>query len=195
MIINGINYEVVITKKKIKKIYVRVKSDLKIYVNAPTKMPLNQIEKFLIECLPWLEKAIAKQKNNEILKNKPMLMGKYLNGSYSDNEIKKLLDKNQKYLEDIIKDVLSKLNINNVTVKYRYMKSRWGSCKYRERVITLNKYLIHFDEEIVKSVVCHEICHLFVPNHSKEFYNLLVRLDPYYKSNRAYLKKHAYVLK
>ena len=44
MIINGINYEVVITKKKIKKIYVRVKSDLKIYVNAPTKMPLNQIE-------------------------------------------------------------------------------------------------------------------------------------------------------
>ena len=143
MIINGINYEVVITKKKIKKIYVRVKSDLKIYVNAPTKMPLNQIEKFLIECLPWLEKAIAKQKNNEILKNKPMLMGKYLNGSYNDSEIKKLLDKNQKYLEDIIKDVLSKLNINNVTVKYRYMKSRWGSCKYRERVITLNKYLIH----------------------------------------------------
>ena len=67
MIINGINYEVVITKKKIKKIYVRVKSDLKIYVNAPTKMPLNQIEKFLIECLPWLEKAITKQKDSKAL--------------------------------------------------------------------------------------------------------------------------------
>lgn len=195
MKILGIEREIIINKKNIKNLNIRVKPDLKIYVNAPSKMTYNQIYESVNKHKDWIERSFKRQLERQKFDSIVLLKGKPIEQNLNEREIKNLLEKNVNYLDAIVKEVLVKLNLGDVIIKYRFMKSRWGSCMYKKRIITLNKYLIHFDENIVKSVLCHEICHLYVPNHSKDFYSLLVRLNPYYKKHRDYLKKHSHVLK
>lgn len=189
------DYEVIITRKNVKRITIRVKSDLKIYVTAPKKIALNQIENTLIKHSSWLEKAILKQIKAKNSSKQLQIMGEVVDGVFNEEQIKTLLNKNVNYLDELVKEVFDECNITNVTVKYRFMKSRWGSCQMPGRIITLNKYLIHFDKEIVKSVIYHEISHLYEQNHSQKFYKVLSMFDPQYKVHRAFLKEHNYVLK
>ncbi len=56
------------------------------------------------------------------------------------------------------------------------LKSCWGSCNRRSNVITLNLYLCKLPKRFAEYVVAHEVTHLFVPNHSDEFYSFGERL-------------------
>lgn len=189
------DYEVIITRKNVKRITIRVKQDLKIYVTSPKKTPLNQIENVLIKHASWLEKAIIKQNKAKNSSKQLLIMGKIIEGEYDETQIKSFLNKNIDYLDTLVKEVIDECGICNVVVKYRFMKSRWGSCQMPGRIITLNKYLIHFDKEIVKSVIYHEISHLYEQNHGQKFYRILSKFDQQYKVHRTFLKEHNYVLK
>lgn len=54
----------------------------------------------------------------------------------------------------------------------RKMRRRWGSCSRRGE-ITLNLMLIRLPIKCIDFVINHELCHLWVFNHSQPFYNLL----------------------
>jgi len=57
------------------------------------------------------------------------------------------------------------------------MNKQWGSCS-PGGTINLNPWLIRAPRECVDYVITHEICHLREHNHSKRFYNLLLRHSP-----------------
>ena len=61
--INGIEREIIFTRKNIKNINVKVKRDLKIYLNAPLRLPQDKIKAYLTKITPWLENAFKKQRN------------------------------------------------------------------------------------------------------------------------------------
>ena len=65
--------------------------------------------------------------------------------------------------------------------RVRRMKTRWGSCNTRTRVITINAQLIEYPPECLESVIVHELCHLLEPSHNARFHQLL---DAYYPRNR-----------
>lgn len=69
-------------------------------------------------------------------------------------------------------------------VKFRTMKTRWGSCKVNGGSITLNTKLIHFPIECIEYVVAHELAHFIHPNHSKMFYGVLSEVMPDHKVRR-----------
>ncbi len=71
----------------------------------------------------------------------------------------------------------SNRNFNLKELHIRKMKRKWGSCSSSGR-ITINRELIKLDDTLAEYVITHEICHLFKPNHSKEFYQLLGELEP-----------------
>lgn len=73
-------------------------------------------------------------------------------------------------------------------LKIRKMRSQWGNCRAAKNTITLNSRLAAYDEEVIKSVVCHELCHFFHQNHSKAFYNLLTSVMPEWKECDRVLK-------
>lgn len=57
-------------------------------------------------------------------------------------------------------------------VEYKFYKGRWGAYYPSDNKIVLNCNLVKLDEEYIKYVIFHEISHIKVPNHSKEFYNV-----------------------
>lgn len=73
-------------------------------------------------------------------------------------------------------------------IKFRKMKSRWGSCQPQKNILTFNTLLLTKPFESIKYVVIHEFCHFIHPNHSKAFYAELEKHMPDYKIHRQKLK-------
>lgn len=75
------------------------------------------------------------------------------------------------------------------SVKLRLMRSRYGTNNRRSKTLTYSYSLIHFHEDIIKSVIIHELCHCFVFNHSQNFYDILYKYCPNYDNYRRKLLK------
>ncbi len=73
-------------------------------------------------------------------------------------------------------------------VKFRHMRTRWGSCTPKKNLLTFNYALIHAPIECVEYVVYHEFTHFIHPNHSKAFYTELSRRVPDYKEKKKRLE-------
>jgi predicted metal-dependent hydrolase len=74
-------------------------------------------------------------------------------------------------------------------------KSRWGCCYINENKIMLNISLIHVPLDLIEYVVFHELVHFVIPNHSKEFHDLLNRYVHNEKEKRNRLKNYCIVYK
>ena len=72
-------------------------------------------------------------------------------------------------------------------VAVRKMKSRWGTCRTNGKIM-LNTELIKKRQELIDSVIIHEMCHLRHHNHGREFYALVEELMPGYKELRKELR-------
>jgi len=78
-------------------------------------------------------------------------------------------------------------------VKLVTMRRQWGSCS-PSGSINLNPHLIRAPRECVDYVLLHEICHIREHNHSKEFYALLDKVQPGWRSIKARLDGMAELL-
>ncbi len=82
---------------------------------------------------------------------------------------------------------LMKVAPGRITV--RTQKTRWGSCT-QDGNLNFNALLLLAPQEVLDSVVVHELCHLKHMNHSKYFYFELKRFYPEYKQAQAWLKEN-----
>ncbi len=94
----------------------------------------------------------------------------------------------QEYLSQRLKHHASLMKLNYTEIKFRKMKSRWGSCN-SQGVITLNTQLMKIKQELIEYVIVHELAHLVHMNHSKKFHDLVKRYLPNAKQLRSELKK------
>ena len=79
-------------------------------------------------------------------------------------------------------------NIAFPQLRFKHMKSRWGSCQPQTGILTFNLALIHTPVECVEYVVAHEFTHFLQPNHSKKFYQQLALFMPDWAQRRKRLK-------
>ena len=75
-------------------------------------------------------------------------------------------------------------------IRYRRMKSRWGSCAPKTKVLTFNTRLAYVPEACAEYVVVHEFCHFLYANHSARFYAAVEAILPDWKSRRDELRKY-----
>ena len=67
------------------------------------------------------------------------------------------------------------------------MKTRWGTCNTGTKKIWLNLQLAKKPPECLDYVILHELAHLKIPNHGKEFEALLDRYMPDWRERRKIL--------
>jgi len=81
-----------------------------------------------------------------------------------------------------------KYGLDFPTLRFRRMRSRWGSCQVSGKVLTFNDLLYPFPPLVLEYVVFHEFVHFLVPNHSKQFYAVLGSFLPDWQERRALLR-------
>ena len=73
-----------------------------------------------------------------------------------------------------------KYNVSPAKISIRDMRSRWGSCSRRGN-ISLNLQLVKLNENCIRQVMIHEMCHLVYFNHQAGFYALMEEMMPDWK--------------
>lgn len=87
----------------------------------------------------------------------------------------------KKYLPKRVEFLSKKMSLEFKRLRFHCTKRKWGSCN-SEKVITLNPYMMKFEDEMIDYIIIHELAHLKHLNHSKEFYALVQTYMPHYKS-------------
>lgn len=70
------------------------------------------------------------------------------------------------------------MGVPMTSVNVRRMTSRWGTCHVRTGKVFLNLALVTRPRECLTYVVVHELAHLIVPDHSREFWQTVERYLP-----------------
>lgn len=68
-------------------------------------------------------------------------------------------------------------------------RTLWGSCS-PGGTLSFNWRLALAPAEVLDYVVVHELCHLRVPNHSRDFWGLVETRRPHWREQRAWLREH-----
>lgn len=207
--VNNEYYKVNIIRKNNKNTYLRVKSNLEIYVTTNYLMPNYEIKKFIEKNISVVVQMIDKQKK----KNEKQELFYYLGQCYDVvicNLFKKVVfDENKVYIDDkrkldifLDKELIKIFNerlkvcyelfeekIPYPELKVRKMKAKWGYCKKHRNIVMLNKELIKYGIDEIDYVIIHELCHFLEFNHSTNFWRYVKKYKPNYKKNKKVLKE------
>jgi predicted metal-dependent hydrolase len=99
----------------------------------------------------------------------------------------------EKYINDRLPFFSKLMKLKYGTVIFRQQKSRWGSCSGEDN-LSFNWRLIHFKPEIIDYVLIHELAHIRHHDHSANFWALVAKFDPTYKTKRQFLHKQILTL-
>ena len=214
-----INFDYELLRSKRKTISISITKELKVIIRAPIFMKDMDIEIFLIKHQIWIEKNLEKMKNRiEVKQSFSFLDGeeiiyfghKYFITTHSaanpvciDGELMVISDKiinreaavikflKQKANEYLIQRADYYSNIIKVVppgVKITSAKTRWGSCSGKNN-ICFSYRVMCLPPQIIDYIVVHELAHIKQHNHSKKFYNEVLKYLPDYKQRVLDLKK------
>ena len=82
--------------------------------------------------------------------------------------------------------------ITDIPVKqifYRKMKTHWGSCNSQKRSIRLNTELAKKPPVYLEYVILHEMLHVLEPSHNRNYYRLMEKYFPDWKTMRRRMNK------
>lgn len=121
----------------------------------------------------------------------------YCKNPYDKRKKERLITKwfqeqTQIVFEEIMKEIyiqFKQYNIEYPQLKIRKMSTKWGVCRPKSKIITLNSYMIQAPKECIEYVVIHEFCHFIHPNHSKDFYKCMEGFLPDWKEKKKLLEE------
>ncbi len=160
-----------------KTVSMEILPDGRVLVRAPWRMPEAQIRQFVLKNEGWLEKHLEKQKESA---GEPV-------DRLSMEELKELAELASKVIPERVSYYAEKIGVTYGRITIRNQKSRWGSCSSRGN-LNFNVLLMLTPPEVIDSVVVHELCHRKEMNHSKRFYDEVLRVYPEYHKWNKWLK-------
>ena len=171
----------VIQKSRRRSMSLHVADDRKIIVKVPLGTPASVAEKFIIEKKDWIYRQIARlEKQTELAASMGLL---------TEEDIKQIKKKAKKVIPERVEHYAKLTGISYNRIFIRLQKSRWGSCSV-DGNLNFNCLLVLMPPEILDSVVVHELCHRLHMNHSRKFYDEVLRIFPDYKRCDKWLKQN-----
>lgn len=206
--LNNQTFNVFITRKNNKNMYLRVKKD-GIYISCNYFVTNSMIKSFIMkneeDIIKMYETVQRKEKKNEEFY--------YLGNGYDVvilNTVSKIefvgnqvFVKNKTYLNTFLKNECERIFNERVKICYNLfeedipypkvmigkMKRKWGYCNKRQELIKLNSELIKYSIDEIDYVIIHELCHFLEFNHSKNFWKYVKKYKPNYKESTKVLKE------
>jgi len=172
--------QVRIIKSNRKTISVEVRME-EVIVRAPKRMSNRNIHAFLEKKREWIEKnQKIMQEQAETVKLLPM---------YTEEEINDFAEKAMQIIPEKVKHYAALVGVDYGRITIRNQRTRWGSCSGKGN-LNFNCLLVLFPDEVIDSVVVHELCHRKHMDHSKEFYAEVERVFPKYRKCQKWLKEN-----
>ena len=75
-------------------------------------------------------------------------------------------------LQALVADWAEQIGVEVARVQVRAMRRKWASCS-SQGTLTLSSDLLRLPRDLVEYVICHELVHLRVPEHSKGWQALM----------------------
>ena len=175
------NAEVTVIKSKRKTVSIQIKPN-EVIVRAPTRMKQNDIEKFVETKRNWIEKHLhSVSERQKLLQNAE---------PYTEEEIRSFVAKAKEIIPRKVEFFADKIGVTYNKITIRCQRTRWGSCSSKGN-LNFNCLLVLLPDEIIDSVIVHELCHRKQMNHSAKFYSEIEKVFPEYKRCHAWLNKNS----
>ena len=174
----GLPIQVIQSKRKT--ISIELKTD-RILVKAPQRMSKQEIYGFVMAKKDWIEKHV------KIMQERFKSMENVL--PYTAEEIKSLAEKAVAVIPQRVKHYAEIIGVDYGRITIRNQKTRWGSCSSKGN-LNFNCLLILFPDDVINSVVVHELCHRKHMNHSAAFYAEVEKVFPEYRRCQKWLKEN-----
>jgi predicted metal-dependent hydrolase len=183
---------------------------------VPARTGTRAIDSALKTLAPWLEKALARQQPHTLGLARPgvawhggepvplrRVTAKRLGAEWSAGALElrapdaagaaEALERwyrseARATLEASIERQAPRLGVAPKTIAVRDQRTRWGSCSARG-TLSFSWRLLLAPAWVLDDVVCHELCHLLVANHSAGFWGLFATVRPAADS-RPWLRAH-----
>jgi predicted metal-dependent hydrolase len=165
LIIEDLEVDYEIVRRKVKYPRLEIKTDF-LYIIVPEEFDdahelVKKHESWIYKKLSRMKKSQQESKNLE------------LNFKRDDKIFKEIVF-------SMVSDISIGLDVEVNRVKFRRMKSRWGSCSSKGNV-NFNCYLKYLPENLIKYIVYHELTHLLEMGHNKKFWGIIAKRYPDYK--------------
>lgn len=101
------------------------------------------------------------------------------------------LEESQRIMDPVCQhyfSIFEPLGCKMPQIRYRRMKSQWGSYNRRTHVVTINTRLLAYPLACVEYVVLHELTHMLYPDHQQGFHRFMASAMPDYRERRALLR-------
>ncbi|MBR2674377.1 MAG: DUF45 domain-containing protein [Mogibacterium sp.] len=169
-----------LSKKRIKRMNMRIKEpDGRIVISAPCGTLDTEIVEFVRSRRGWIDRNVARIIERAAAHPEPETRAE--KEAYR-RDLKRRISERLPYIEEV-----TGLRANGWTV--RDMHTRWGSCNTATHHINFSLKLATRSDEELDYIILHELVHTIVPGHGADFYAVMDRFMPNWKSIRAKLKR------
>lgn len=152
-----------------------------IIVRIPLWCTDRELRKFLDSHSGWIEKHLEKSRQQ--------LRSASEEGRITDEQIRELTEKASRVIPERVRHYAPLVQVSYGKVTIRHQKTRWGSCSAKGN-LNFNCLLMLCPEQVLDSVVVHELCHRKYMDHSKAFYAEVLRVFPEYHKWNKWLKEN-----
>lgn len=168
-----------LTYKKVRNVTLRISRDgSAVEVSAPLSVSFDEVAQLVSEKRAWIESGLAKAAATPAAQAE----------NATATEIHEWREVVSACVPVLVEAWEPIMGVKAGSLVYRNMKSRWGSCQPATGRICINIRLALYPPECLEYVVVHELCHLLVPGHGKQFHALMDKFMPDWKERRAKLR-------
>lgn len=162
--------------KKAKNLRITIKPGGLLALTLPHKASLTYAHKFMQEKQEWIIEKLAKAR---------LVDNKELKGTTSEYIKNKPAAK--KLALQKVETFNAKYNFSYNKIRIKNTNGRWGSCS-KDGNLNFHYKIVFLEDELADYLVVHELCHLKELNHSQDFWALVEKTIPNYKTLRKKLR-------
>lgn len=173
-----IKYTIVRSSRKT--VAIQVKPD-GVVVRAPYRVSEKEIQSIVESKREWILKHMSLLENR--LEEQASVT------PFTADEIYALADQALKIIPEKVRHYATLIGVDYGRITIRNQKSRWGSCSDKGN-LNFNCLLMLCPDEVIDSVVVHELCHRKHMDHSPAFYAEIDKVFPDYGRCHKWLKEN-----